>query len=141
MKWFKKKRILVPFDFSDESLHAIRVGMAMAEEPGDVHVVHVLHGLPVGVGFDRPQPSSDQRKIETKAAIEERMLNENIRDVEVEVLLGDPASMLTEYAGQIDCDLIVIPSHGYGRLTRMLIGSVAQDVVRSAKCPVLVLKD
>lgn len=141
MKWFKKKRIIVPFDFSDESLRAIRVGMAMAEHPHDVHVVHVLHGLPVGVGFDRPQPSSEQRKTETKAAIHERLVNENIRDVEVDVLLGDPATTLTSHASQIGCDLIVIPSHGYGRLTRMLIGSVAQDVVRSAECPVLVLKD
>ena len=45
MKWFKKKRIIVPFDYSDDSLRAIRVGQSLAEKKQDVHVVHVLHDL------------------------------------------------------------------------------------------------
>ena len=53
---------------------------------------------------------------------------------------GDPGHEIVKYAEEIDADLIVIPSHGRTGLTRLLIGSVAERVVRLAHCPVLVLR-
>jgi len=142
MKWFKKKRIIVPFDFSEDSLGGVRVGMALAETKEDVHLVHVLHELPAGKEDYYWNPSkNEQRKAETKTAIEEKLMMADIGGVKIDVLIGDPADEIVGLAKEIDTDLIVIPSHGYTGLKKMLLGSVAQGVVRHAKCPVLVLKD
>ena len=142
MKWFKKKRIIVPFDFSDDSVRALRVGMALAEKKEDVHLVHVLHDLPSGEEDFYWNPSKNEaRKAETKTAIKDKLITANIGDVKVDVLVGSPADEIVGLANEIETDLIVIPSHGYTGIKKMLLGSVAQGVVRHAKCPVLVLKD
>ena len=59
----------------------------------------------------------------------------------MDVLVGDPAKEIVELGNEIETALIVISSHGYTGLKKMLLGSVAQGVVRHAKCPVLVLKN
>ena len=142
MKWFKKKRIIVPFDFSDDSMRAVRVGMALAEKKEDIHLVHVLHELPAGEEDYYWNPSKNaQRKTETTTAIKDKLTTADIQDIKVDVLVGDPAKEIVSLANKIETDLIVIPSHGYTGLKKMLLGSVAQGVVRHAKCPVLVLKD
>lgn len=142
MKWFKKKRIIVPFDYSDDSLRAVRVGMALSETKSQVHVVHVLYDLLVGEhdSFVTAVDNS-QRAADAKRAIGDQLAVANIEGIKVDVLVGDPATEIVELANEIETDLIVIPSHGYAGIKRMLLGSVAQDVVRHAKCPVLVLKE
>ena len=62
------------------------------------------------------------------------------RGVHTAVLLGEPAHGITDYAQEKGAQLIVVPSHGRTGLTRLLIGSVAERVVRLAHCPVLVLR-
>ena len=57
------------------------------------------------------------------------------------VRFGDPASEIVDFASGIAADIIVLPSHGRTGLTHLLIGSVAERVIRLAKCPVLVLKE
>ena len=54
--------------------------------------------------------------------------------------VGDPGHEIAEFAEEIDAELIVIPSHGRTGLTRLLLGSVAERVVRLAHCPVLVFR-
>lgn len=141
MKWFKKKRIIVPFDFSVESTRAVRVGISLAEEKKDVHVVHVLHELPAGeVDYYWNPSKNDKRKAEAEKAVKDSLSLADITDIQTDVLVGDPATEIVDFAKEIQTDLIVIPSHGYGGMKRMLLGSVARGVVRHAKCPVLVLK-
>lgn len=142
MKWFKKERVVVPFDFSDNSLRAVRVGLSLADRKDDVRVVHVLHQMPIGPETYYWGPTNDQQRIvETRAAIAEKLSLADIGDVQIEVLIGDPVTELAGLAEDIDARLVVIPSRGYGGLSQFLLGSVAQGVVRHAKCPVLVLKD
>lgn len=140
MRWFKKNRILVPFDFSDQSLHAIRVGMALAENVEHVHVVHVLQDGHAWDAIDEALWRAPRRQEDVLKSIQEKLEIANIADVQVDVRIGDPATAIVAFANEVDIDLIVIPSHGYGGLERMLLGSVARGVVRHAKCPVLVLK-
>ena len=142
MKWFKKKRIIVPFDYSDDSMRAVRVGMSLAEKKEDVHLVHVLNELPSGeVGIYWTPSTDEQRKALSKTTIKDKLTMANIGDIKIDVLIGDPADEIISVANEIETDLIVIPSHGYTGLKKMLMGSVAQKVVRHAKCAVLVLKD
>ena len=53
---------------------------------------------------------------------------------------GDPGLMIADYADEVHADLIVMPSHGYHGVKRLLLGSVAERVLRHANCPVLVLR-
>jgi nucleotide-binding universal stress UspA family protein len=56
------------------------------------------------------------------------------------VAFGDPGQRITAYAEEVGADVIVMPSHGRTGLKRLLLGSVAERVLRLAHCPVLVLK-
>ncbi len=58
----------------------------------------------------------------------------------VEILIGDPGHEIANYAEELDAGLVVVASHGQTGLRHLLLGSVAERVVRLAKCPVLVLK-
>jgi len=60
--------------------------------------------------------------------------------IHFKVLVGDPGLSITDYAKDHGADLIVISSHGHTGLTRLMLGSVAERVVRLAHCPVLVLR-
>ena len=57
-----------------------------------------------------------------------------------EILVGDAGTTVVDRAESLGAELIVVPSHGRSGLTRMLLGSVAERILRLAKCPVLVLK-
>jgi len=60
--------------------------------------------------------------------------------LKIEVRFGDPGHEIVEYAREIEAGLVVMASHGQSALRHLLIGSVAERVVRLAHCPVLVLK-
>ena len=57
-----------------------------------------------------------------------------------EVLVGDPGTVCADRAASLKAELIVIPSHGRSGVSRLLLGSVTERIVRLAPCPVLVLK-
>ena len=56
------------------------------------------------------------------------------------VLTGDAGIAVAEYATRVNADLIVVPSHGYHGLKRLLLGSTAERIIRHAHCSVLVLR-
>jgi nucleotide-binding universal stress UspA family protein len=141
MGWTLKKRIVVPTDFSEESIAAVDTALEMATGPSAIYVVHVLPELVV------IEPSVAWATIEDKDRIEgaERQLRaaldaEKYRDVHLAVLVGDPGHSIADYAQEVEAELIVLPSHGRTGLKRMLIGSVAERVVRLAHCPVFVIR-
>ena len=141
MTWFKGKRVLVPFDFSDESIEAVKVGVAVAEHKDDVHVLHVLLELPATDPVAVWDGLNDERrKNTTRDSMEKALAEAGIKDVQINATIGNPAQVIADLADEIEAGLIVIPSHGYTGVKRLFLGSVAERVVRLAKCPVLVLK-
>jgi nucleotide-binding universal stress UspA family protein len=72
--------------------------------------------------------------------LKEKLASEKHKGVQIAVLLGEPAHGIANYSQEKHAELIVIPSHGRTGITRLLIGSVAERVVRLAHCPVLVLR-
>ena len=60
--------------------------------------------------------------------------------MKIDVEIGDPGHRIADVAAKLGADLIVMPSHGRTGIERMLIGSVAERVLRLAHCPVLVLR-
>ena len=141
MPWSFHERVVVPIDFSSESLQAVEFGLELVKKPGQLSVVHVLPDL------SATEPAELWEAVD-QAAIRDRTL-EKIRDlltdpkyreVQIEVLFGDPGYAIVDFARQENADLVVIPSHGRTGWKRLVLGSVAERVVRLAECPVLVLK-
>ncbi|MDX1945599.1 MAG: universal stress protein [Pirellulaceae bacterium] len=141
MAWFPKKNVVVPVDFSTASLAAVDVGLALVDQPAHLHVVHVvidITPLEAGEVWGVIDPQSRMEQVEK--ALREKLADAKYAGIQTTVLLGEPAHGIANYAQEKQADLIVIPSHGRTGLTRLLIGSVAERVVRLAHCPVLVLR-
>lgn len=142
MSWFNGKRIVVPFDFSDESINAVKMALQLAERKDEIHVAHVLIQLPATdpvVIWD--ELNDEKRKLKVRESMEEKLAEHAIDGVQINVSIGNPGRVISDLAEEIEAGLIIIPSHGYTGLKRWFLGSVAERVVQLAKCPVLVLKD
>lgn len=141
MSWLPKKTVLVPTDFSEPSVDAVNTALDLVENPSDVHVLYVLeeleHSAPAALFGDFDEDSRKQRAGEFL----DQFLNRNgITGVTEVIRIGNPGLEITEYARESKSDLIVIPSHGHHGLRRILLGSVAERVLRHAECPTLVLR-
>jgi nucleotide-binding universal stress UspA family protein len=141
MSWFPKKKIIVPIDFSDDSLAAVDTALALVDDPAHVLVVHVLQELtPAEPGEVWPAVDSEERAQHAIKVIRDRLSDAKYERLSVNVVVGDPGHEIADLAAREKADLIVLPSHGRTGLKRLLIGSVAERVVRLAHCPVLVLR-
>ncbi|MBX7169124.1 MAG: universal stress protein [Pirellulales bacterium] len=141
MPWLPKKKVVVPVDFSAESFTAVDAALELVARPSDLHVLHVLPSLePAEPGVIWNTIDNDSRRRHVLTALGERLADAKyagcVRDIE----FGDAGRQVAEYAERIGAELIVLPSHGRTGLSRLLIGSTAERVVRLAHCPVLVLR-
>lgn len=141
MSILKHETIVVPVDFSGESKNALRGAVELAGDASKVHVVHVLPPLeaisPAVVWGDL----SDESRIDAVKTYAAKFLkDQGTEAVSIEVRVGSPGHEVTEYAQEINADVIVISSHGYHGVKRMLLGSVAETVIRHAHCAVYVLR-
>ena len=142
MEWLKNKAIVVPFDFSDDSVGAIKVAEQIAVDEQEIHVIHVVADLDattypglIGSPFD-----DDLRIREAKEKMVEALCNVASDTISLEVRVGDPGHTIVAFAEQLHAGQIIMPSHGRRGIPRILMGSVTERVTRHAHCPVLVLK-
>lgn len=141
MAYFPKKLVVVPVDFSQESLDAVEVGRQLVDAPEHLHVIHVLIDItPLEAGEVWGVIDPQARIEQAQKLLREKLADPKYQGVHTAVLMGEPAHGIANYAQEKQAELIVIPSHGRTGLTRLLIGSVAERVVRLAHCPVLVLR-
>jgi nucleotide-binding universal stress UspA family protein len=134
-------RILVAVDQTSASLWALRLAAGLAASTGArvalVHVVDISRGFGPEFGFVDETAIADLRPpaeelLDRAAAVFEAGIT-----VERIVREGDPPQEIVAAANHWDADLIIVGTHGHGRLARLLLGSTAETVVRSAHCPVL----
>lgn len=141
MSWLPKRCVVVPVDFSDESFQALDVAAHLVEKPEQLQVVHVLQELsPVEPGELWDTVDNESRARHALKALHEQLERRGHPQVSTHILFGDPGHRIAEFARQQQAELIVLPSHGRTGISRMLIGSVAERVVRLSHCPVLVLR-
>jgi nucleotide-binding universal stress UspA family protein len=141
MAYFPRNSVIVPVDFSADSMAAIDVGLQLAKSPQSLHVVHVLIDIaPLEAGEVWGVIDPQARVEQIEKLLKQKLDAPQYAGVNTAVLLGEPAHGIANYAQEKQADLIVIPSHGRTGITRLLIGSVAERVVRLAHCPVLVLR-
>ena len=138
------RRILVPVDFSDASRAAVRHANALAQTYGaEIDLLHVVEQVvyPSAYGVE-PAYFPTQEVL----ARVERTLGEMAREgldpehVSVSAVVGYAPMSILDHADEHDIDLIVIATHGRSGLDRMLLGSVAERVLRRAPTPVFIVK-
>ena len=139
--------MIVPTDFSETSLDGWRVACALARAvDGHVHLLHVCAD-PLrppwnteAVGADYAAIASEWRA-EAEGRLAATLPTEPIsfKRVTRTVVAGAPHLAILEYAEKAHADLIVMGTHGYGGVKQVLLGSVANQVLHQARCPVLMV--
>jgi nucleotide-binding universal stress UspA family protein len=143
------KTVLVPTDFSEASESALRYGKAMAEAFGaSLHVVHVMEDLLAHAWAAEVYVSSmpqlrDEIEKESRHRLGALLTDEERKTLRAEtaLLAGNPFLEIIRYAKTHGVDLIVMGTHGRGPIAHMLLGSVAEKVVRKSPCPVLTVRE
>jgi nucleotide-binding universal stress UspA family protein len=139
------RTILVATDFSDASTLALEYARVLAQRFGaGFRVVHVVETpVPAAASLYVPDVSAVAEKAVAEA--QQRLTNvlATLDGDEVlgQVLVGHAAKKIVEYAADHDVDVIVMGTHGRSGLAHLLMGSVAERVVRTAPCPVLTVRE
>ena len=147
---FKPSRILVPTDFSETSLKAVQQAFDIAKQHGaEVFLVHVVDRPASDCAFDycisEEQVKPIQAKMEESARKEIQNQLSKIPDmgsvkVSPNVRMGTPYEEILNEADVNNVDLIVISSFGFKKIARLLLGSVARQVMMGAVCSVLLVR-
>ena len=141
MNWLKKKSVLIPLDFSELSYEAIAPAREYVEAETSLTLIHVLTPLhPADPAAMWNTLDDEQRTQKVKEFLAQKLGKMGYKEVQIKVAIGDPSMEIIDCAKEIDSDLIVMPSHGRKGVSRFLLGSVAERVVRLSFCPVLILK-
>jgi nucleotide-binding universal stress UspA family protein len=138
----KVESVLHPSDFSDNSVKALRFAFALAELFGAaLHIAHVVKESTSAVSNELGRPVDFEERAREVAT---RLLHQHLEahnlpseGVIPAVLIGDPYAELIRYARDNEIGMIVMGTHGRRKITQLLMGSVAERVVRKAPCPVL----
>lgn len=137
--------ILVPVDFSTGSLNALGYAVSLARRLGaSISLVHVMDSIYEAGRFD----SKRLRSLRMEAHIEAKRVLANLAKRRVRprvpvrhyLLKGTACSAIVEMAAKTNANLIVMGSEGRAGMKRFLVGSVAEKVIRHARCPVLVVR-
>ena len=144
------KQVLVPTDFSEPSEVAVRYGKALADQfQSKLHLIHVLDENALVYPWTSPEGSTltlSSARAELEHAAQDRLntvLTPEEREkyaAQIITLIGSPFLEIVNYAKTQNIDLIVMGTHGRGPIAHMLMGSVAEKVVRKAPCPVLTVR-
>lgn len=147
MSEYPFKRILIPSDFSPHSVSALKLAVNLANTfDAELHLLHVVESLLPAVPLDPTglyglPPDYDER---VKAAVEVE-IDKVVKTVQTKVPLirrihtGSPLVEIVRYARKSSIDVVVMGTHGRTGLAHVVMGSVAESVLRSAPCPVMVV--
>jgi len=141
----KYDSVLIPTDFSEQAHEAVDQALQLFGGPDRLTVLHVatpLNTFPVGDPAIAWGTMCDEKRMTHLCKVFRNHFSDlKYEDLCFEVAFGNPVDEITRFAQDRSIDLIMLPSHGRTGLMRMMIGSVAERVVRLAHCPVLVLRD
>lgn len=144
------ERVLVATDFGEAAEMALKYGCELARTFGaELHVLHVVEdvtsralvmaaGTPEEIALAQAGMEDDaKRRLGDLLSEEDRRRSRVTTVIETSTT---PAAAIVKYAKRIDAGLIVIGTHGRGPVTHLLLGNVAERVVRTAPCPVLTIR-
>ena len=140
------KQILVPTDFSETSEVAAKYARALAQAFGaDLHLMHVLENPYASydpLSFTPPINFFEELEAQTRDRLMRVLADWEPLHPHVDVVTtrGSTFIEIIHYAKEHNIDLIVLGTHGRGPIAHMLMGSVAEKIVRKAPCPVLTVR-
>jgi nucleotide-binding universal stress UspA family protein len=144
------ERILVPTDFSETASVALGYAVELSRAfDATLHVLHVLENTNPAGGWTAgkkyaPPPRSLTEGMEREAHHELQTLVQSLKPPVSKSVLsvktGSPLVEIVRCAQEQSVDLIVMGTHGHGLIAHMLLGSVADNVIRRAPCPVLTVR-
>ena len=137
--------IVVATDFSDIADKALASAADLARQLGaSLHVLHIVQIHPTNM------PESGNVNIEELEALEEKSAADSLKstidtlaadvDVSTYIVHGDPATQVNQLAADKNADLIVIGTHGRSGISRLIMGSVAESVLKQSDIPVMCVK-
>lgn len=139
------KNILIPTDFSETSQAATQYAVELAKKFGaQLHLLHVIEDpvvyMPMFESYALP-PKEDFENF-AKTRLDNWILDEDKAGLEISThwVHGNPFVDILKYAKREEIDLIVVGTHGRSFTAHLLLGSVAEKVVRKASCPVLTVR-
>jgi nucleotide-binding universal stress UspA family protein len=140
------RTILVATDFSEHADHALEYAAELARQlDATLHLVHAIT-IPVmgvaemGVAYSAATIESITKHAQEQLDTRTARYRDRVSLAPVRLEVGDARDTIDRAAEQIGADLIVIGTHGRRGLRRVLLGSIAESVVRSAPCPVLTIR-
>lgn len=137
------KKILCPVDFEQNSAVALRCARDLAKaNNGKLYLLHVAAVASQGMTFPLEPyfpPSAEKLYKDEIEKFASDILDGTV-PYEVIVHRGDPAEVITQTANEVAADLIVMATHGRKGINRLVLGSVAEQVVRESKQPVLTIR-
>lgn len=140
------RKILCPIDFSSGSHRAMRLAASVAkDDAAEIVVAHAWYMPPIAFGGGATMPRDTMQYVVADAergladAVHE-LKDLGVRRVTKKLANGVPWAEIVELATHDRCDLIVMGTHGRTALTRVLLGSVTEKVVRHATCSVLTVR-
>jgi nucleotide-binding universal stress UspA family protein len=138
------QKILVPTDFSAHADEAFRVALRLAKATGACVVAFHVATAPAVVTAEGPAPADvrDEKGKDLWGGLLALQARDPQVRVEHEVVVADRPTVahLLDLLQKRGCDLIVMGTHGRSWLRQRLLGSVTEEVIRRARCPVLVVK-
>jgi len=137
-------RILVPTDFSRPSEQALAYARSLAQRLGaSLHLLHVVNRplLAEGLAAEAFIDESTAMGSDMVEVAQQRLRKHAPDAASANVVFGYAAKSIVQHASQLGVDLIVMGSHGRTGIAHILLGSVAEAVVRTAPCPVLTVRD
>lgn len=150
-KLLNVRRVLTPIDFSDNSKLIAESAAYMAGKfNASMYLIFVVQNFEDYSGFFVPQMSMPNLENELVEGAEEKMSsfcqelqatcdNFGVAELHHRVFMGDVAEKIVDFAAEIQSDLVIMGTHGYKGLEKIMFGSVADKVVRGAHCPVMTI--
>lgn len=143
------KTIIVALDYSESTPVVLNAGVELARAFGaSLHLLHVMEAEPAytAYGFtpdEFPAIHLFQEEARKRAAVRlDEILagvSSDVTDVRTKLVDGSPLHAILDHAREVSADLVVLGSHGHGVVASILLGSVAEGLVRKAELPTLVV--
>jgi len=137
------RNILCPIDFDANSPAALEFAARIAQETGArICILHVVPWTVAAVPIDASQVLAELKQSATKRLqqLAEEKLHKRIANEIVVTVATDPGAEVVRIANELKADVVIMATHGRKGLSHLVLGSVAERVVRESPCPVLTLR-
>lgn len=142
----KFQKILLPTDFSDESLYAMSYAVDLAKMfNSKLYILHVIYDIEKASNLHIPHPSLTELYKDLENHAKKNLdsfgidIREELKNVETVVKRGIPYEEVIKFASENSIDLVIIGTLPRSGVERFFVGSTTQRIIRNAPCPVLVV--